>query len=403
MNQADIVHLTFKPPFIRGSYNRLVGDLLNKLPELRQAAICFWDEPLPEGVEADSRVILVDEENLSWKQRATLLTPERIRGRWFNGVTTRQSLVYLWGVIQAITQIQPKLIICHDNYKFGMLLRKHIGWPCRLALTQHGLSYHLPVAQAMQLYSLKSFDTVWTMTRTSYRFDRNRMAAYEPVVHLLPSMVDVNLFRPANDLERREARAQWGLAEDKLIVLSLSRLVAQKGAHILLQSWPEVLRHCPNAFFWIVGDGNVEYERYLKSLITSLNLSDSVRLQGAAQPEVIFSCYRAADVFAFPTLVSEGQSFALLEAMASGLACIASYQDSMADSFSPEMLHLVQDANISGSFVAPITSLLNDQAGRDQMGQKARQHVVQNHSMEKLLPRFEQVFRQQLKLAGEIH
>ncbi|MGH9800373.1 MAG: glycosyltransferase family 4 protein [Blastocatellia bacterium] len=400
MNQADIVHLTFKPPFAAGSYNRLVGTLLDEFSDLRQTAICFWNDALPAEVEPDSRLILINERGLTLSQRATLLTPERIRNRWFNGVAGRQNLVYLWRALKTIERLRPKLVICHDNYKFGAILRKQINWPCRLILAQHGLSYNLPTATAMKLYNLKSFDSVWVMTRTSYRFDRQRMAAYEPVVHLLPSMVDVNRFRPATEPDHREARARWNLPPDKLVVLSLGRLVAQKGAHVIIQSWPKVLRQCPKAFLWIVGNGDEDYESYLKSIIGALQLSDSVRLQGAAPPEMTDSCYRAADIFAFPTLVSEGQSYALLEAMASGLACVASHQDSMAQAFPPEALRLVQDANFSDEFAEPIVSLLLNQTARWAMGQAAREFVAGRHSHEKILPQIKLFFRQQLSLVG---
>ncbi|MFN0109776.1 MAG: glycosyltransferase family 4 protein [Blastocatellia bacterium] len=402
MNQTDIIHLTFKPPFIPGSYNRMVGEWLDEFSDLRQAAICYWNKALPPETKPNHQVILINEDNLSVSQRITLMTPERFRNRWFNGVARRQNLVYLWGAQTAIARLRPKLIVCHDNYKFGAVLRKQINWPCRLALVQHGLSYHLPTAQAMQLYSLKSFDVVWALTGTSYRFDRSRMAAYEPIVHVLPNAVDINRFRPASKTESHKARAQWNLPQDKLIVLSLSRLVAQKGAHVILQSWPEVLRQCPQAFLWIVGGGDADYESYLQSLIEAMKLSDSVRLQGAVTSETTPSCYQAADLFVFPTLVSEGQSLAMLEAMASGLACVASFQDSMEESFPPEVLSLVKDANIHAQFVAPITALLGDETARTEMAQIAREFVVRRHSKEIAMPQIEQFFWQQLNLVGGV-
>lgn len=402
MTKADIIHLTSKPPFTSGSYNRTIGEWLDQFNDLRQATVSYWNEALPKGVEADSRVILVNDTGLSVIQRATLLTPERIRSQWFNGVAQRQSLIYLWKAQQILAQLRPKLIICHDNYKFGAILKQQIDWPCRLVLAQHGLSYHLPAARATHLYSLKSFDAVWAMTRTSYRFDRNRMAAYEPIVHVLPNPVDTNRFHPANEAERREARLRWDLPQDKLIVLSLARLVAQKGAHVILKTWPEVLRQCPNAFLWIVGGGDADYARYLQTLIEAMKLTNSVRVQGMAQPEDTPSCYRASNVFVFPTLISEGQSFALLEALASGLPAVASHQDSMEEAFPPEILILVKDANISGQFVKPISSLLNDALRRKQMSEDTREFILRHHSKQVVLPMVERFFRHQLSLVGGV-
>ncbi|HMV46446.1 MAG TPA: glycosyltransferase family 4 protein [Blastocatellia bacterium] len=401
MNHVDIVHLTFKPPFTTGSFNRMVGTQLQQIRGVSQAAISFWDQPLPAGVAADEKVILIGGDKLSLQQRAWLAMPERWRGKRFNGVTGRQSLMYLWGVLEQLPRLRPRLVVCQDNYKFGALLRQRITWPCRLILWQHGLSYHLPTATASQLYSLKSFDQVCVLSRAAYQFDRPRMAAYEPVVQVMPNWVDVNRFRPATDAERRELRARWSLPQDKQIVLWLSRLVPKKGAHALLQSWPQVLRACPNAFLWIVGSGDDNYERYLKSLIAAMGVSDSVRLQGAVSPEDAHACCRAADVFAFTSLVSEGFSLALLEAMACGLASVASYQASIAETYPPESIALVRDANLANAFVKPLAELLNDLAGRREMGRQARQFVAENYNQEKVLAELATFYQQQMSLVGE--
>lgn len=402
MPRTEVVHLTFKPPFSPGSYNRWIGKLLDYLPDIPQAAISYWNAPIPANAQPDERVFLINEQGLSWPQRATLLLPERVRNRWFNGVARRENLVYLWGVLETLAQLRPPVVICHDNYKFGALLRQHIDWPCRLMLIQHGLSYHLPTASALPLYSLKSFDVVCVMTRTSYRFDRSRMAAYESLVEILPSMIDARQFRPALADEKAALRAQWQLPPEKRIVLSLSRLVGQKGVHVVLESWPEILRACPDAFFWIVGEGDASYKRYLQSLINTLGISDSVRLQGAAAPELTAGCYRAADLFVFPTLVSEGFSFALLEAMASGLPCVSSHQDSIAESYPPDCIRLVRDVNIRGEFAAPLVELLRDDQARANQGRAARAYVEQHYSLETLLPQVAQFFRRQIKLAGGV-
>lgn len=401
MDRVEIVHLTFKPPFAAGSFNRMVGTQLERLPELRQAAISFWDGPLPEGVAPDKRVILIGGDDLSLRERAWLLAPERWRGRRFNGVSGREGLIYLWGALKALPKLRPKLIICQDNYKFGAALRRNVDWPCRLILWQHGLSYHLPAAAASQLYSLKSFDQVCVLSRASYRFDRDRMAAYEPVVQIMPNWVDTDRFRPLPEAERRSLRERWALPQDKQIVLWMSRLVPKKGAHALVQSWPRILRQCPNAFLWIVGGGESDYEQYLKSLIEAAGVAGSTRLQGAVSPGQTHSCLQAADLFVFTTLVSEGFSLALLEAMACGLASVASHQASIEETYPAASVSLVRDANLAHAFVEPVVALLRDAPGRIEMGRTARSFVTENYSQEKALTRLGLFYQRQMGLVGD--
>src|SRR5215203_3586869 len=96
MHQIDVVHLTSKPPFAPGSFNRLVGMQMEKITGLRQAAISYWDQPIPENAKTDAQTILVNEDGLSSTKKALLKLPEKVRSNRFNGVSGRESLIYLW-------------------------------------------------------------------------------------------------------------------------------------------------------------------------------------------------------------------------------------------------------------------------------------------------------------------
>jgi phosphatidylinositol alpha-1,6-mannosyltransferase len=261
------------------------------------------------------------------------------------------------------------------------------------------LSYFQDPDQAAVTYSLQSFDSVWSLTNASYRYDRNRMSFYEPIVRVLPNPVDVDAFRPASPQEKCEIRANRNLPQDRPIVLFLSVLRPKKGAHILLQSWAEVVRQVPDALLWIVGNGEPSYVEYLRQMTRSLGLSDCVRFEGAVY-ENVASCYQAADIFAFPTLFVEGQALALIEALASGLACIASDHHVAREAYSDESVLFVSDPNVEDAFVKPMVSLLLDTELRQRMGSAARRHAVQHNSYEVVLPLLERAFARELQLAN---
>ncbi len=401
MNHVDVAHLSFRPPFAPGSYNRLVGMQLEHITELRQAAICYWDQPIPNGAPADGSLILVDGKGLSLRQKAFLALPEKMRRRRFNHITDRKSLTYLWQILRILPEIKPRVIVCYDTYKFGPLLRRAVDWPCRLVFSQHGLSYHLSPNDAGHLYSLESFDTIWSLTRSSYRFERYRVPAYEPLVKVLPNWINVNQFKPAAAAAKKDLRVQWRLPEGSLVVLWLSRLVPKKGAHAILESWPQIKREIPNAFLWIVGGGDQKYERYLKNIVNNLGLADSVRIQGAVAPDETVSCYQASDLYVFPTLFSgEGFGLSLLEAMACGLPCVASDHVILQELYPGGVVRLVPDANVVGAFVEPVVNLLRDAGLRSQMGNVARAFVEQEYNHEKALREVKEFYQEQMALAG---
>ena len=400
MSRIDIAHLTFKPPFAPGSYNRLVGAQIQRLTEYRQVAISYWEHQKADGKDIDHNVVLVSGRQLSTWQKACGTLPERIRRRWFNGIGDRDSLAYAWQVLEMLPRLKPQIIVCYDGYKLGPLLRRVIDWECRVILSQHGLSYFLQPETSHLLYSLKSFDAVWVLSRASYRFDRSRMAAYEPTVKVLPNGVDVDEYRPVSEAEKRNLRHTWGLPQDKLVVLLLSRLVAKKGAHLILQSWSKIARQIPGAYLWIAGGGDEDYTRYLKGLIESLAISDIVRLQGAVSPDATATCYQASDLYLFPTLCTEGQSLSLLEAMSCGIACISSDHETARDSYGEGELLFVSDPNIEDAFVEPVVRVLRDTRLREAMGAAARATVERKYSYEMMFTNLREFYRQQLALLG---
>jgi len=399
--RPDIVHLTFFPPFAPGSYNKLVGTQIRRMPEFEQVAISYWAGKPPERNDLNGQVVLVDATRLSLSERTMLLLPERLRRNWLNGIGNRENLIYAAQVLKMLPHLRPKIIICYDAYKLGPLLRQVVDWPCRIILSQHGLSYNLPPATTTRLYSLHSFDAVCALTYASYRYERRRLDTYEPLVSILPNGVDIDRFRPLSEEEKGRLRIEWDLPRDKLIVLLLSRLVPKKGAHLILQSWPKVLKKIPNAFLWIVGGGNSSYELYIRRLVETLRVSDTVRIQGSVSYESTPGCYQASDLYLFPTLASEGMALTVLEAMSSGLACVISDHETARELYSDESVLFVADPNVEDAFVQPVTRLLKDGKTRRKIGSDAIAMIKGRFSLECWLAGLKEFYQRQLSLVGD--
>lgn len=393
---VDIAHLTFRPPFVTGSYNRMVGEQIARLPQFRQVALSFWEGTLPSGEAANEAFLAINESELSPFRRAYLRTPERLRQLTHNGIGSRQALAYLWGVQRHLERLKPKIVVCYDGYKYGPFLRRTITWPCRLILAQRGLSYGLSPSQAHRLYALESFDVVWVLSRASYRHDRRSVTTYAPAVTVLPNGVDIRRFSPPVADERRKFREQWELPEDAVIVLMLSRLVPKKGAHLVVQSWHRIVSRCPNAFLWIVGDGPAEYQLQLEQIVRAMGVMDSVRFQGSVAPEVTPSCFRAADIYLFPSLATEGMANSLMQAMACGLPCISSDDPSALEHFADAVL-FVPDVNVEGQLIDPLLNLLASEECRRHWGAAARIRIEERFSADSTLSALERFFAEQLR------
>jgi glycosyltransferase involved in cell wall biosynthesis len=128
----------------------------------------------------------------------------------------------------------------------------------------------------------------------------------------------VVLIRNGIDLARFPMRSRPTPEPGRVIVGTLTNLRREKGIEDLVSAAAIVHTQCPAARFMVWGDGPERPS--LEDLIRSLGLASVVELRGRTPaPEAALS---EIDIFVLPSL-SEASSNALLEAMASGVAVVA--------------------------------------------------------------------------------
>jgi glycosyltransferase involved in cell wall biosynthesis len=133
----------------------------------------------------------------------------------------------------------------------------------------------------------------------------------------------VAMRRPLPAERRTAVRNGLGLGEGQKLVLSVGRVVPQKGYEHLIRAAPAVLDRVPEARFFVAGDTSrakyADYRAGLAETAADLGVSEAVRFLGVRDdvPELLGS----ADLFVMPSLW-EGLPNALLEAMASGLPAV---------------------------------------------------------------------------------
>jgi glycosyltransferase involved in cell wall biosynthesis len=135
----------------------------------------------------------------------------------------------------------------------------------------------------------------------------------------------LHLVRNGLELERFPYRPRPAVAEVPR-VLAVGRLVEKKGFGLLIDAIA-ALRDLGAAMTAdIVGDGPLREE--LAALITARGVEDRVRLLGPRTQEEVRLLLQEADLFAAPFVIAEdgnadGLPTVLLEAMATGIPCIA--------------------------------------------------------------------------------
>lgn len=183
--------------------------------------------------------------------------------------------------------------------------------------------------------------------------------------------------------EAASVRRELALPEDSFVYLTVGRIDAAKGQHLLLAAFAEVHGEQPNAHLVIVGSGPREEE--LRREAEALGIADRVRFAGKAPR--IAPYFAIADAFVFPSLL-EGLPVALLEAMCAGLPAIASDIEPHVEVVEPGVTGLLSAANSPAAIAREMRRLHSDPELRARIGAAARETARRQFSTSAILPRW---------------
>lgn len=127
-------------------------------------------------------------------------------------------------------------------------------------------------------------------------------------IEVIYNGVDTELFYPNDD------------TKEFFTVISTSRLIERKGINLLVEAFIEFAKKRDKVKLVLAGDGNLRGD--LEEIVLDNDMTKKVIFLGALSRKEMPELYRKSDVFVLPSL-NEGMSNSLLEAMASGLAIIA--------------------------------------------------------------------------------
>jgi len=176
-------------------------------------------------------------------------------------------------------------------------------------------------------------------------------------------------------LSREDARKTLGLAESEAVTVGyIGVLNPEKNVETLVKAFGEFVKSCSGvkARLIIIGDGPMR--SVLEEYVREQGIENVVSFLG-----FIADAYRfltAIDIFVLPSL-SEGSPIALIEAMASGKAIIASNIPSIKEMVEDGKEALLFDPYNSKQLKNLILKLYNNPALRKKLGKNARRKAEQ--------------------------
>ena len=206
--------------------------------------------------------------------------------------------------------------------------------------------------------------------------------------------VDTKLFINIDDRKKQFIREEFGFCKGDIIIGYVGRLAQYKGLPELI----EVSKKISNAIqgkLAIVGDGPMLDE--IKNL--SKETKNIIFYLGTMQHSKISRFLQSIDIFVMPSRVflnhEEHDSHALLEAMSTGVPCIATKSGSNIDVLSKNGV-MIESENTIELYNA-ILKIYKDKKLYSILSSRNREMITKNFSLEKVASNYNQVYQMVIK------
>lgn len=194
-------------------------------------------------------------------------------------------------------------------------------------------------------------------------------------IAVIPNAVDTERFRPA-PLER----------SSNPTVVYVGRLVPEKDPLNLVRGFHVAAERVPEAVFQMVGNGPLKED--VRRFVQEHGFASRLRLVSGTDD--IRPYLRSAWVFALASR-QEASANVVIEAMAAGLPVVATRVGGIPEVVQHGETGILVEPGNAGRFGDALTELLLDEPKRREMGRKAREWALANHSLEEMTRRTENV------------
>lgn len=231
--------------------------------------------------------------------------------------------------------------------------------------------------------SIVGADALTAVSKDYFDFAKKMWDVQDVSAHIIPIGIDCNLFKPLPSLEREHA------------LLFAGRLEEYKGAGVLAEALPMVLKEFPNLKVYFVGkndalkEGSVTWKQFIRSRLTGKH---HVEFLGAVPTLELIKYYQKCSVCAFPSLYEPGGTVAL-ESMACGAATVVSAVGGFRELVIDGVDGVMVPAGDAVALAKGICRLLKDKDFRQRIAQAGFDKIRSQYTIERAAERTLEVYQ----------
>lgn len=288
-------------------------------------------------------------------------------------------------LIRHLSQAQPSVLHTHSGFWLrGMMAGLRAGVPRRVH-TVHGLYVPEPWTFPVEIRIAGRLSTrIVAVSDEIRRHLLRRGVLPGNRVMTVPNGVDVDEYRPGGRTGFREG---LGFAKQAVVVGTIARLNAIKNLRMAVDTVATCARQGIDMHFVAIGDGPDRDS--LQARAAEQGITDRVHLMGMSTSTSAW--YREFDFFV-NTSFKEGTSLSLLEAMSTGLPCVATAVGGNSDVLDAGRAGVLVPSDDSQALAEALLTLLRDPVRREGLGRAARDRVVQHYSLDAMVTAYERIY-----------
>ncbi len=285
--------------------------------------------------------------------------------------------------------------IVHVHTPVAALVGRAAAWRARVptvVYTAHGFYFHERMAWwKRRLFVLLEWlagrvtDVLFTQAEEDAAFARRARLIRGDIIEAIGNGVDPARFHTdADGAIRQRIRTALDTPSDRVVIVMIGRLVAEKGYPELIEAMRSV-----DATLWIVGerlasDHAAEIDRAVEAAQQDEILKTRIKFLGYRDdvPDIL----RGADVFTLPSH-REGMPRSVIEAMMTGLPVVGTDIRGTREEVVPEQTGLLVPVGDVSALAAALNRLAGDAELRGRWGAAGRARALELYDEHKVIAR----------------
>jgi glycosyltransferase involved in cell wall biosynthesis len=202
-------------------------------------------------------------------------------------------------------------------------------------------------------------------------------------IEVVPLGVDTAVFAPSGGRP----------APSPVRLVCAGRLAAVKGQHVLLAAMASLVTHRPAVVLHLAGDG--PDREALERDVHARGLDGRVVFEGLLNQDRLQALYRESDAMVLASF-AEGVPVVLMEAMAMGIPCVATWVAGVPELIADGVDGLLVPAGDADALAEAVGRLVDDAGLRRRLGRAATDKVRERYDLDRNVARLADVFTRRL-------